>query len=255
MNFKLSRTVVLGTLGALVLLLVLAALSYFGYRAYATVSAHAAEAEEQLLAAQAELGAYSKYSEYLPKAKQALAEQAKTLVANVGREETLSLRVQRDMQTFRADGAVNMNVVVGYVFGFELDPAKFDLTRTLQGIQLKLPAPTLVASPAVKLVAYETSTRGMVINDENAALELTRRAGEEFAAKGKAMIAQDEAIKALCEKLLVAQLRSFLEKQPGVKMLPNISISYGDKPAAAPAPAAAPVAPAPAKAAPAAAGH
>ena len=41
-------------------------------------------------------------------------------------------------------------------------------------------------------------------------------------------MAQDEVIVALCEKSLVASLRDFLGKQPGVKHVPAITVAYRD---------------------------
>ena len=43
-------------------------------------------------------------------------------------------------------------------------------------------------------------------------------------------MAQDEAIVALCEKSLVAFLRDFQSKQPGVKHVPAITVRYRESP-------------------------
>jgi len=44
-------------------------------------------------------------------------------------------------------------------------------------------------------------------------------------------MALDKGIVALCEKSLVAFLRDFLSRQPGVKHVPAITVHYRESPA------------------------
>ena len=72
---------------------------------------------------------------------------------------------------------------------------------------------------------------GGVLTDEDAAVrELYEEASERARKQGVAM-ARDDAVVALCEKSLVAFLRDFLAKQPGVKHVPAITVRYRESPA------------------------
>ena len=83
----------------------------------------------------------------------------------------------------------------------------------------------MLAPPSVKLVAVEVRGKSLVVDEDKASVELMKQIPDEFALKGKAM-AQDEEIKALCEKKLIDFLRAYLEKQPGVMVIPNITVMY-----------------------------
>ena len=62
------------------------------------------------------------------------------------------------------------------------------------------------------------------------ATPLYEEASERARRQGVAM-ARDEAIVALCEKSLVGFLRDFLSKQPGVRHVPAITVTYRESPA------------------------
>ena len=48
----------------------------------------------------------------------------------------------------------------------------------------------------------------------------------DMAMKQASELVEEPEIHALCEKKLIEFLRGFLEKQPGVTMVPNITIAY-----------------------------
>jgi hypothetical protein len=183
------------------------------------------EVEEQLARTQQELVGHTTYTTYLSKGKQSLREQSKFLAASVVREDHWIEHMQRDMVLFRSEGTVILKVATEYSFGFDLSPDKFDIVGTDSGIQIQVGKPMLAASPSVKLLLYEFPSRGLLVNEEQAALELMKRLPDHYAIKGRAL-AKDEAIKALCEKRLIDFLRDFLAKHPGVKVVPNITVAY-----------------------------
>jgi len=70
-----------------------------------------------------------------------------------------------------------------------------------------------------------------VLTDEDAAVrQLCDGASERVRKQGVAM-ARDDAIVVLCERSLVAFLRDFLAKQPGVRQVPAITVRYRESPA------------------------
>jgi hypothetical protein len=184
-----------------------------------------AEVEAQLTRTQEELVGYTSYTTYLAKGKQSLREQAKFLAASVVREDHWIEHARRDLYLLHSEGTVILKVAAEYSFGFDLSPDKFDIAGNANGIQVSVGKPMLVATPSVTLLSYEFPSKGLLVNEEQVALELMKRLPDDYAIKGRAM-ANDEAIKALCEKKLVGFLRAFLEKQPGVTAVPNITIVY-----------------------------
>jgi hypothetical protein len=206
------------------LALVVGGLAALGYGNF-NLQEQVAEVEAQLTRTQEELVGYTSYTTYLAKGKQSLHEQSKFLAASVTREDYWIEHARRDLYVLRSEGTVILKVAAEYSFGFDLSPDKFDLVGDARGIQVKVGRPILVAAPSVSLLAYEFPSKGVLVNEEQVALELMKRLPDDYALKGRAM-ANEEAIKALCEKKLVGFLRAFLEKQPGVKVVPNITVVY-----------------------------
>lgn len=67
---------------------------------------------------------------------------------------------------------------------------------------------------------------GGLFTDEKAAIiRLQEEAARRAQQQGQAM-ASEPAVMALCEKSLTAFLYAFLEKQPGVKSVPRITVVY-----------------------------
>lgn len=207
--------------GALAVAGTLAALGYSNTE----LRGQAAETERQLTRTHEELVGYTAYTTYLSKGKQSLREQARFLAARVVREDHWIQHLQRDMLLFRSEGTVILKVSTEYSFGFDLAPDKFDVVATDSGIQVKVGKPMLVAAPAIKLLSYEFPSTGLLVKEEQAALELMKRLPNDYVARGT-VLASDEAIKALCEKKLAEFLRNFLAKQPGVSVVPDITVAY-----------------------------
>jgi len=78
-------------------------------------------------------------------------------------------------------------------------------------------------------VSPTTSSTSCLTDEDAAVRQLYEEASERARRQGAAM-AQDEAIMALCEKSLVAFLRDFLSKQPGVRHVPAITVAHKGSP-------------------------
>lgn len=82
-----------------------------------------------------------------------------------------------------------------------------------------------MASPAVTPLIYEIPSRGFLTDEKAAVIAIQQRLPGIARNKGLAM-AQEEIIRAICEKKLVALLRDCMGKQPGVKYVPAIVVVY-----------------------------
>lgn len=133
------------------------------------------------------------------------------------------------LQTGRFGLTSNAAVIVGYsveyAFGFDLNPGSFELMATPAGTEIRLGKPILVASPAVTPLRYQIADRGFLTDEKAAVIAIQQRLPGIAQSKGLAM-AQEEIIRAVCEKKLVAFLRDFMGKQPGARHVPAIVVVY-----------------------------
>lgn len=196
-----------------------------GYFAYAREHRRVTEIEEQLKKSQNDLASYTQYAKHLAVVKQSLTEQKGALAVPVVREQTAYLRVKKSPSVFRADADVVLHLAIHYSYGFDLAAEKFELEATPTEIVATVGPPILMAIPVVKLALVEVADKSIVLDEDKAVAELMKQVTEDFAAKGAAM-AKGEDVKALCEKKLIEFLRDAMEKQPGVKFVPGIVVSY-----------------------------
>ena len=169
---------------------------------------------------------YTAYTSYLTAGEKALAGQAKLLTATVLREEGQTQVLERRL----VPGVVSTGTVavwyrVEYAFGYDLAAPAFKVRASPGGIELQVHRPALVAAPAVTRLRYKVLSPGMFTDEKAATLAMYEQAAERARRQGEAM-ASDPAVLALCEKQLVGFLRNFLQQQPGVKVVPQISIVY-----------------------------
>jgi hypothetical protein len=172
-----------------------------------------------------ELLGYTKYSDYLAVGKQTLQEQSKFLAATVQREETYTRKITKK-KLFKSDATIVITYTAEYSFGYDLKPDSYEIRDTASGIEIVLSArPALVATPAMKSKKHEIPDHGLLINEQSAIVELYEGMDDVVLQKGNSM-ASEEAIVALCEKKLSAFFREFLSRQPGVKKVPGITVTY-----------------------------
>lgn len=189
--------------------------------AYATVST----LEKEVSRKESELLGYTKYTSYLTVGKQSLAEQMKLLTATMVREEGVTQVIERSLLGLSSTGTVAIWYSVEYSFGFDLQPDSYDVRPTDSGIAIHVKNPALVATPAITHLRYKILSGGLFTDEQSAILRLYEEASKTAKEQGAAM-ASDSAVVALCEKRLIAFLHDFLAKQPGVKIVPQISVVY-----------------------------
>lgn len=189
--------------------------------AYAMVSA----LEKEVSRKESELLGYTKYTSYLTVGKQSLAEQMKLLAATVTREENVTQIIERSLLGLPSTGTVAIWYSAEYSFGFDLQSDSYDVRPTASGIEVLVKKPTLVTTPAITHLRYRILSGGLFTDERGAVLLLYEEAAKKAKEQGEAM-ASDAAIVALCEKRLIAFLHDFLAKQPGVKIVPQISVIY-----------------------------
>ena len=175
---------------------------------------------------QQELLGHTSYTSYLTAGKQTLGGQMKLLTATVVREEGLTQIINRSiLPHLSSTGTVAMWYSAEYAFGFDLRPDQFDLRATASGIEVRVKKPALVATPAVSKLTYKVLEGGVLVDEKAAVIKLYEEAAGRAQRQGAAM-ASDPAVVALCEKKLLAFLYRFIEQQPGVKVVPRISVVY-----------------------------
>jgi hypothetical protein len=172
-----------------------------------------------------DLTGYTRYTDYLSVGKKTLSEQAKFLAATVTRKDQDLETLQRSFLWFSSEAAVAVWYTAEYSFGYDLRPESYDLAATDSGIEIRLNRPTLVATPAVKASTHEIFSRGFFTDEKLAVIAIHEGLAKRLKEQGDAM-ASDPEIVALCEKRLIAFLRDFLAKQPGVRIVPSITVAY-----------------------------
>lgn len=175
--------------------------------------------EQQLLG-------HTSYTAYLTAGKQMLKGQATLLTATVTREEGLTEIIDRTfLPHLHSTGTVAIWYAANYAFGYDLRPDQFDLRATPSGIEVRVKRPALAATPAVSKLTYKVLEGGVFVDEQAAVIKLYADAAGRAQRQGVAM-AGDPAVVALCEKKLLAFLYGYIEKQPGVKVVPRITIVY-----------------------------
>jgi len=175
---------------------------------------------------QQELLGHTSYTAYLTAGKETLGGQAKLLTATVMREEGVTEIINRTfLPHLTSTGTVAIWYAAEYAFGYDLRPGQFDLHATPAGIEVRVRRPALVATPAVSKLTYRVLAGGMLVDEKAAVIKLYADAADRARRQGAAM-AQDPAVVALCEKKLLEFLYAFIERQPGVKVVPRITVVY-----------------------------
>ncbi len=175
---------------------------------------------------ESELLGHTSYTTYLTAGKQSLVGQVKLLAATVTREEGVTQIVEKSFfRGLTSKGTVAIWHKTEYSFGFNLASDQFDLRAVPAGIEIRVKKPTLVATPAVSNLIHKVLVGGVFVDEKAALLKLIVEASKGAMTRGNAM-SSDPAIVALCEKQLVDFVYSFLSKQPGVKVVPRISVVY-----------------------------
>ena len=181
--------------------------------------------QQQVSRQESELLGYTQYTAYLTVGKQSLAEQMKLLAATVVREEGVTQVIERSLLGLSSTGTVAIWYTAEYAFGFDLQPDQYDVQPTSTGIEVRVQRPALITTPAITHLRYKILAGGLFTDEPGAVLRLYEEAAKKAQAQGEAM-ASDPAVVALCEKRLIAFLHDFLAKQPGVKIIPQITVTY-----------------------------
>jgi hypothetical protein len=214
---------------SLVLLLVVAAsgLTYLAMnRSLSSLRTEDQALKTVLSDTQSELLGHTKYTTYVTVGKQALEGQMKLLTATILREEGVTQVIERAvLPGLSSSGTVAIWYSVEYSFGFDLQPNQYDVRAVPSGIEVRVKKPALVATPAVTKLTYKVLAGGVLTDEKAAALKLYEEAAVRAKKQGIAMVSEPPVL-ALCEKKLIEFLHSFLAKQPGVKVVPQISVVY-----------------------------
>lgn len=181
--------------------------------------------EKTLEFTQSELLGHTAYRVYLGAGKQSLSAQMRLIAAKIIREESAIQVEEKSVLGLSSNGVVSISYTAEYVFGYDLRPESYDLRAAAGGIEVRIGRPILAATPAVQDLKYRILSGGMFTDDKAAVIHLYEQAAVRAAEQGRGMTIKPEVM-ALCEKQLIAFLRDFLAKQPGVKFVPQITVVY-----------------------------
>jgi hypothetical protein len=188
--------------------------------------AEAQELKSVVETTEKELLGYTSYTSFITGGKQSLAGQMKLLTAKIVREEGVTQQVTRGvLPGLSSSGTVAIWYSAEYSFGFDLRPNQYDVRSIPSGIEVRVKKPILITTPAVSNLKYKVLTGGVLTDEKAAALKLYETASVRAKAQGTVM-ASEAPILALCEKKLIEFLYGFLAKQPGVKVVPHITVTY-----------------------------
>jgi hypothetical protein len=203
-----------------------AAITYVLMRGQVTAANERAEALQDVVTEkESSLLGYTSYTKYLSEGKQRVSNQARFLAATVGRETAVTQVINASVLGLNSTGTVAIWYSVEYSYGFDLAADRYDIKAGDTGIEIHVGKPRLVATPAVTNLKYEVLSGGLLTDEKAAALKLFAEAAKRARIRGT-RLASEPAIVALCEKQLVSFLRDFLLKQPGVQVVPTISVVY-----------------------------
>lgn len=193
--------------------------------AWGNVNPQAMQVQKDFQRLENELIGFTKYTDYVSSGKKSLEGQTKLIAAKITKEYQRIEHIQRNMKIFSTEATVSIRYSVEYSVGFDLSPANFDISAKDYGIEIKVRRPMLVASPSVKVISYDIPSQSLMVDEKQALLSIVKRLpGTEKKNGGK--VTSDPAVQALAEKRLIAFVHDFLAKQPGVKMVPYIKVTY-----------------------------
>ena len=173
-----------------------------------------------------ELSGYTKYTDFLEAGKQSIREQAKFMAATVLRKETFTREIKKKQLVFSSDATITISYTGEYTFGYDLNPGSYEIRELGRGIEVVFKnKPMLMGTPGIISRRHSIPSSGWLINEQAAVIEIYEGM-DKIVRENGAKIATEEAVMALCEKKLIAFLSDFLARQPGVKKLPHITISY-----------------------------
>ena len=189
------------------------------------LDAKVSKLQAEVVSQRNELLGYTKYTDYLYAGKEKLQEQMKFIAATVVRRESYTRKVNKSILGMNSNAIVSISYTAEYSFGYMLKPNDYEITATQRGIEVTLRKPVLITSPATRDLGHEVLSDGVFTNSKAAIIHLFQGIDQRTLQSGR-VLASDPAVVALCEKTLLAFLRDFFAKQPGVKHIPNITITY-----------------------------
>lgn len=181
--------------------------------------------EQVLSETKKELFGFTRYTDYLTTTKKAISEQMKFLAATVDREYVHVEHIERSKFGLKSEATIILEYAVEYSVGFDLRPESFSVSADNSGIVVSLKKAQLVASPSVTILSHEIPSKGFMIDEKTAVIELQKQLNQVAQKRGQEIVTE-EAVAALCEKKLAGFLVEFLSRQSNVKIVPAIRFAY-----------------------------
>jgi len=176
-------------------------------------------------AVKAKLLGYTKVNEYLAPGRQHLVDQSKTFAVNVVREYSHMERFYRDKHKIKADLSVIGKYTVEFTLSIDVRADNIEVTAEGMGITIKSGQPVLTGPPAIKASSHEVSVPG-VLTDERPYFEEVNQKFSVVVQRHGLAVAREDAVRALCKTKMTDALRDFLSRQPGVRQVPAIVVTF-----------------------------
>ena len=186
--------------------------------------------EKKLSEVKNNLMGFTAYETYLTATKSNLESQAKLITGKVVRQERMTTAAdQALMPWIKTRTVVEITYQAEYSFGFNLSPNRYNIRQAKdgKGIEILVGAPTMLTIPGTNKYGYRVLSEEPFADGGKALNRLFQQVPIWANENGKKMTTTPE-IKALCEKALIDFVRGFLQKQPNVKSVPQITIVYSN---------------------------
>jgi hypothetical protein len=183
------------------------------------------QADAAVTGTKQKLAGYTKFTDYLASAKQALTTHEKALTVSLKREHVHIEKVNKEASGTKSNALLVLNYTGEYAFGMDLKAESFELNQSQSGLELKVNRPVLLGQPKVRPSSHAISVVGAPM-DEKAILTEANSKLPTLAQQHGAAMSSEEMIRGLCKLKLTEFLHDFFAKQPGVKQAPAVSVVY-----------------------------
>lgn len=183
------------------------------------------QADAAVNAMKQKLAGYTKFTEYLASAKQALSTQEKALSINLKREHVHIEKVNKDVSGAKSMALLVLNYTADYAFGMDLKVESFELNPSQSGLELKVNRPLLLGQAKAKPTSHSISVVGVPMDEKAILAEATSKLPALAQQQGTAM-SSEEVVRGLCKLKLTEFLQDYFAKLPGVKQVPAVSVVY-----------------------------
>ena len=182
-------------------------------------------AEAKIAATKKLLLGYTCYADHMEACKNALADQIKPPMARVVREYVHTEKLVKDQHKLKSNATVVATYKVEFAFGMDLSATALEVVDAANGIGLKMPRPSLLGTPVVKLQSHQIVCATDVTEPQDILAEVNVKFALLARRYGAAMATED-ALRAQCKLKVLETYRDLMAQQNGVRHVPAIFAEF-----------------------------